>query len=46
MGRLAVCFSNVSTTAEEARRDFAGRALQLNNSIDALPKTSITHVCR
>lgn len=40
---------NDSRPLEEVRRDFAGRALQLNNSvIDALPKDLAvnTHVCR
>ena len=53
MGRLADDgFSkrfNDSRPLEEVRRDFAGRALQLNNSvIDALPKDLAvnTHVCR
>ena len=40
---------NDSRPLEEVRRDFAGRALQLNNSVlDALPKDLVvnTHVCR
>ena len=40
---------NADRPLEEVRRDFAGRALQLNNSVlDVLPKDLVvnTHVCR